>query len=168
MSLAVRRRLRQGPKGALFDAEIGFVNGTAVANRLRSEHLTIWDFASEFASEVLRDVSMRRATPATLAASLRDDEGVSDAQATRAHALSHIPVCWSEDRKRARAAGEEQLPTAKRGRVCCRAEQNGCGTGEPQRPHYWCPGCDTERGAGWYHWACYWKCHQAVYSAGRL
>ena len=35
LQLASRRQTRQGPKGALFDAEIGFVNGSIMAKHLR-------------------------------------------------------------------------------------------------------------------------------------
>jgi hypothetical protein len=166
LSLAVRRRLRQGPKGALFDAELGFVNGTIVANRLRDSdaQVTLWDFCDEFAREVLGAVSMRRKTTAMQQAAQQGAPGArgsSAAPSTRAGDRQHVPISFCDERrKRRRAAGESRLPHAKRGRTCCRSD---CDPGEAKRPSWYCLGCHTAKCTGWYHLACYWKCHNAVF-----
>lgn len=159
LSLAVRRRLRQGPKGALFDAEIGFVNGTVVASLLRSlvGQFTLWDFCDEFAREVIGAVSMRRRTTAEQAHAALNSPPAAVASQTRTAHASHVPVSFALERKRCRAAGETVLPPAKRGSECCRSD---CALGEPKRPSWYCHGCHIANSNGWYHWGCYWKCHQ--------
>ena len=155
----MRRRLRQGPKGALFDAEIGFVNGRIVAERLRSTHVTVWDFADEYCAEVLAAVSMRR-TAAAAAAQQR-------ATATRAQRDSHRLISYSELHRSAKRAGAPAGKRAKRGRTCWEAAGGGCAAGETKRPMYFCAGCKREREdcSGWYHWDCYWKRHCSQYCA---
>eukprot|EP00966_Prymnesium_polylepis_P253478 5858625-Prymnesium_polylepis.1 len=36
------------------------------------------------------------------------------------------------------------------------------GGGEPKQPCLFCPGCKSKDFSGWYHFACYWRCHRAV------
>ena len=155
LALGVRRRQRQGPKGALFDAEIGFVNGRIVAERLRAARVTMWDFADEYSTEVLAAVSMRRE-------SLADEPSRAD---TRAQRDAHCPVCYREEHSRAKRTGAPACKRAKRGRACCEATAGTCPAGEPVRPGYFCAGCKREREGcnGWYHWECYWKRHRAAY-----
>ena len=154
LSLAVRRRLRQGPKGALFDAELGFVDGSIVASELRDTIVTVWDFVTEFADNVIGAVTMRKLSSAALA------HAVCAAPLTRAQERAHVPVWPAGERRKRGRASDELLPAAKRGtRCCCKGE---CDAGEPERPQFWCPGCEADYGNGWYHWACYWRHHHAV------
>lgn len=148
LSLAVRRRTRQGPKHALFDAELGFVDGSIVCRLLRPDPVSIWSFAEEFCADVLAAVSMRRATPAALAAA---------AERTRLHVRDHEPIDFCEERRKA-ARRSASTHAAKRGHACTRDD---CDAGEPKRPRLYCPGCVRAGGHGWYHWACYWRSHRA-------
>ena len=152
LSLGARRRLRQGTKGALFDAEIGYVNGSSVANQKGAASKgTVWDFASCFCEEILAEVSMRVREPAQLAAQAH----------TRGDARAHEPIDFSDARrKHARTLGDESEcpPAAKRGHECARDD---CDAGEPRRPRLYCPGCARAGKHGWYHWACYWRSHCA-------
>ena len=159
LSLSNRRRLRQGTKGALFDAEIGFVNCRVVAERLRATHVTVWDVADEYCSEVLAATSMRRNTLAAAA---------EEPTATRSQRDAHRCVSYSELHSRLRRAGGAPAgKRAKRGRACCEAAAGLCAPGEPKRPMYFCAGCEREREdcSGWYHWECYWKRHCSQYCA---
>lgn len=153
LSLAVRRRLRQGPKGALFDAEIGFVNGSIVASELRGSPVTVWDLSSEFATDVIAAVSMRRRTSPMLATAAGE-------RVTRAQERAHEPINFADARRKRRRTTDAALPVAKRGKCCCLT--GSCERGEPKRPAYFCPGCHAVAGNGWYHWSCYWQRHRAV------
>jgi len=157
LSLSVRRRLRQGPKGALFDAEIGFVNGRIVAERLRAASVTVWDFADEYCAEVLKAVSMRQTSPAP----------AQEQPSTRAQLDSHRPIDYSELHRRKKRAGAPAGKRAKRGRECCEAACGACPPGAAKRPSLFCAGCKREREGcnGWYHFGCYWKRHRSVYNA---
>ena len=115
LSLSVRRRLRQGTKGALFDGEIGFVNGRILAERLRSTPITVWDFVDEFSSEVLAAVSMRRSSVAA------EQSGV-----TRAQRDAHRLISYSELHAHATRTGAPTGKQAKRGRQCCEASAGTC------------------------------------------
>ena len=160
LSLAARRRTRRGPKGALFDMEIGMSNVTAVARQLRSVDVTIWDVCDEFCEAVLDNVSMRRRTGPALAAETESVPG------TRLQLRAHVPIDFADERaKQQRVDSSERLPAAKRGTTCCLADDAGaevCDAGEPQRPHLYCPGCVNETCSGWYHPKCYWRRHYAV------
>ena len=59
IQLAARRVLRQGPKGALFDAEIGLVNGSIIYKWFH-EGATVWDFCTRFYDEVVSEVQLVR------------------------------------------------------------------------------------------------------------
>jgi len=157
LSLSVRRRLRQGTKGALFDAEIGFVDGRVIAERQRATQISIWDFADEYSTEVLAAVTMRRASAAAA-----QQRGV-----TRAQRDSHRCISYSELNSRAKRTGAPAAKRAKRGHECCEAAAGECPAGEPKRPKYFCAGCKREREgcSGWYHWECYWKRHRSEYNA---
>lgn len=151
LSLSSRRRTRQGPKHALFDAEIGFVNGNIMAENLGSggESSSIWDFADRFCTDVLASVTMRkRAVEAAAAGRTRADEA------------EHTPIDFLVDRAKGKRAGSSVPVTGKRGRACCCTD---CDPGEPKRPRLFCPGCAREREgcSGWYHMACYWRRHRA-------
>ena len=155
LSLAIRRRPRQGTKGALFDAEIGFVDGTIVAERLRSTSVTLWDFADEFSSAILSSVKMRNQSrlPAALVAAQHSS--------TRAQCDAHRLLNFSEEHSTQVRANAGVGKQAKRGHQCCM--HGSCDPHEPKRPRYYCAGCKREREAcnGWYHWSCYWKRHRA-------
>lgn len=154
LSLAVRRRERQGPKGALFDAELGFVNGKAIAELLRHETLTMWQFVEEYCSDVLSTVSTRQCIPMAISQS-----------ATRAQRQSHQLVNFAEEARKARRNNHTGTGTARRGTCCMRdSECEPCDDSEPVRTSLYCPGCARRKGcSGWYHWACYWRCHSAMY-----
>jgi hypothetical protein len=160
LSLATRRRTRQGPKRALFDAEVGVVDGAIVAESLRSVPGTIWDFVDEYTTDVLSNVTMRRRALAAAAAAARG--------ATRSSDRAHEPIDFLAERARLKRASSssgssrDATPvTGKRGRACCETD---CAPGEPKRPRIFCPGCKRERDgcSGWYHEACYWKRHCSV------
>lgn len=163
LSLACRRRQRQGPKGALFDGEIGFVNGAILASELRSGHVTVWDFADEYSTEVLTSVSMRRVTPAAAVAAAQ-----ANSSGTRAQEYAHTPIDFTSECSRQKRIGGSSV-NAKRGRACCERKLGSCNNdnGEPKRPRLFCPGCKHERKdcSGWYHVSCYWKRHCATYKA---
>ena len=156
LGLARRRRLRQGTKGALFDFEIGLVDGVAGVRLKRAERQTVFDFALEFSNEVLDGVTTRR-RGGSMAAELAAQK------ATRAQGRAHVPECFSEELKRSKRSGESASEArARRGHECCNSPN--CGAGEPDRPHYYCDGCRREREGcnGWYHWKCFWEHHSAV------
>ena len=168
LSLATRRRTRQGPKAALFDAELGFVNGMIETGPLRSApQITIWDFADEYSMDVLPHVTMRVGTPAAAAAAAEQM-----ASGTRGQQCAHTPINFSlnsaKQKRACKRSGGTSAPsvTAKRGKKCCEAKFGTCDPDEPMRPHVFCPGCKREREdcTGWYHEACYWKRHRAVLS----
>ena len=164
LSLAARRQRRQGPKGALFDAEIGFVSATALLNTRRHTALTVWEFAEAFADEVVSSTTMRRRTSTTIEA-IKAREGDAHARAeTRGSAEAHRPICFEELARRRRRAGDTSAPVnPPRGRAggCCEAP--ACAEGEPKRPRYFCAGCARERPgcSGWYHFECFWRAHRA-------
>ena len=154
LSLSNRRRLRQGTKGALFDGEIGFVNGNIIAERLRARSVTVWEFADEYSAEVLAAVSMRRTSP---------NAAAQQSGGTRAQRDAHRLVSFREERRSSKREGKLVGTRAKRGRECCDAASGRCPEGEG-RPAYFCAGCKREREgcSGWYHWDCYWKRHRSV------
>ena len=165
LSLSSRRRTRVGPKGALFDAEIGaFVNGSIIAELKRKAKLTLWEFADEYTSDVLASVTMRQRTPARMAAAAAAQHDASSS-GTRAEKCAHTPIDFLAEcaraKRAAKHAGSSSMPvTGKRGRACCETD---CDPGEPKRPRIFCPGCAREREgcSGWYHAACYWRRHRA-------
>ena len=155
LDLGSRRRQRQGPKGALFDAELCFVDGSIIANDLRESHATVWDFAAEYASEVLAAVRMRGVVPAaqTAAAEMHAD----------ARLVSHVPINFRSEGRKARRNGEDY--SAKCGARCCMrdSDEHACDAGETQMGVLFCAGCARRNGCnGWYHEACYWRRHAAV------
>jgi hypothetical protein len=165
LQLAARRQVRQGPKGGLFDAELGFANGSVIANDLRQHQSTTWDFAMEYYSDVINSVSMRRRMPAWLSAIASDAAAGATAAAaverTRAQACRHRPRCFREDNKRKRSDGDDGGRHATvRGHVC--AER--CGWAG--RPEVWCGGCERDRGRGnaWYHFSCFFDRHAVSFS----
>ena len=155
IGLAARRQLRQGPKGALFDAEIGFVNGAIVGEELRGGSLKTWDFCYEFMSDVLRSVSVRKNAPVQLHHGLHS---ISDTATTRAAQAAHVPVDFVVENRAKRKRGEEcGSRSCGRGRTCCRSD---CQRGLPQRPSIFCKGCSEIEGcSGWYHFPCYVNAH---------
>ena len=164
LRLAARRQERQGAKGALFDAELGFVDAAVYRACARgTTKIDVMAIANEWASDVLQAVSMRR-QQSTAAAAAAESETQGPA-ATRAQAQAHKPIWFADVRKRARRAGpsDVELPAAKRGRSCCRACAGACRAGEPKHPSIFCPGCARGRKcSGWFHWGCYWDAHRAV------
>lgn len=154
ISLAVRRQLRQGPKRALFDAEIGFVCGSTIHSHSRpaSERLSVNEFAVQYAHQVLSEVSVRKRRRAT--------QDARDGSVTRGEADAHRPM-WVRKRSRSRDGFERQQ--AKRGRRCCLAPE--CAAGEPKQPSFFCPGCKGKGCSGWYHFDCYWSRHSAALCA---
>lgn len=158
LSLAKRRRLRQGPKGALSDAEIGFVNGAIVADHLWARPVTTWEFVDLYCAEVLAAISARqRGGPALAAAT-------EDGGRTRGDLRSHIPMWFADGARKRRRVGGVSEPAPMRGRGCCL--HPGCDAGEPIRPSFYCHACaQTEGCNGWYHWSCYWARHRAVPSS---
>ena len=136
LNLGARRLCRQGPKGALFDAEIALTDATVLASLLRPDaHVTVWDISDEYADEVLSNATARVHVE-------------SAAHAARSGA--HQPVCMAEERsKRKREGGTVPQRWAGRGRKCCEAP--ACDN--PKRPRYFCRDCKFERNAcnGWYH-----------------
>ena len=155
ISLAVRRQLRQGPKGALFDAELGFVNGLIVMRALRKcNSITTWEFCDAFVAEVLRDVSIRRRdVGVALALPLSPAPGSSGIQ-TRDQAREHVPVNFVEQDRAKRRRNEEAPTNSRRGHKCNRTD---CEAGAVKRPEIYCPGCDA-----WYHFSCFF-CSHGVY-----
>ena len=156
LDLSARRRPRVGPKAALFDGELCFVDGQIVANLLRSTHSTIWDFAGEFATEVLTAVT---AGPASAAS--------ESAVHTRQCSVRHTPINFGyQARKQRRATGGPV--SVKSGAKCCMSDMSDacmrCDHGETVKGTLFCPGCESERSGcnGWYHEACYWRRHRAV------
>ena len=156
LDLCARRRERSGPKGALFDAEIGFVDGTISASDLRATSETVRNFADEFATDVIKSVNLRRVETAAMLS----DAASSSTAPTRAHEFSHRPFNFRREAARCRRAGME-VPKIKHGAKCC---GDACALGEPQKATLFCAGCKRERECcnGWYHEACYWKRHKAV------
>lgn len=155
ISLAARRQERQGPKGALFDAEIGFVNGAIIMKCLRGSHISTWDFCEMFMNEMLTKVCMRRRTPALLAA-VQTEEGRTRAQINR-----HTPIDVVAENRRKRRRGEDAPERwCGRGKKCTRSD---CPEGSPERPSIFCPGCAQEQiGSGWYHLTCFAKSHSCA------
>ena len=66
LCLAARRQPRVGPKGALFDAELGLVNGAIIMSILRSAQggVTTMEFLELYVDEVLSSVQLRRRSTA--------------------------------------------------------------------------------------------------------
>ena len=175
LGLAVRRQVRQGPKGQLSDFELALVGATALANGLRDE-TTVWDIANEYSSDVLSSVSMRERSSASLAAATTTAaDGCEEAAhgtraATAAQQEKHRPRWFAQEarkRRRAEAASDGDArdgpcPAPARGAKCCMAP--ACAPGEPKQPYIFCAGCKQEREkcSGWYHFDCYWKRHKAV------
>lgn len=159
LSIANRRQKRVGPKGALFDFEIGCVDGKIVAEELRSKSLTVWDFTLEFIRQTLASVSTRLRVPAHLqalkAVQCDDTEDAIPAQVTtRAQAASHVPVDVRRENRKRRRAGLEAPPRwAGRSSTCCCAPH--CPEGVPKHAEWWCGGCDR-----WYHPECFWPAHE--------
>ena len=150
LGLAARRQLRQGPKGALFDAEIAFVNGAIICTELRRKHVTTWEFCYEFMSEVLGSVSARQKKHEPLQVARLN---------TRASQSAHAPIDFVEANRAKRKRGEEGSASRDcgRGRTCCAST---CAPGLPQRPRIFCKGCSELEGcSGWFHFECYVKAH---------
>ena len=164
LRLAARRTERRGPKGALFDAEIGFYNGYVVTSFLcgktRQERTrglpqhadTVIAFATRYATEVICSVSMRRRVPAHLqpyvtALAVRAPLA-SPSLETRAMREAHKLI---NAYARAKAASASGVRVTGRGKSC---SINGCKR-LPVRPHFWCPGCGA-----WYHLECYFEVHR--------
>lgn len=163
LSLASRRRLRQGPKGALFDGEIGFVNGTLAARHLRATEMTVWRFCDEFCNDVLASVSMRRRTSALMELATEARRRESTRAGTGSACGAHQPLLYRRASERATSSDAPCAYTSRRGaHTCCEAE-DGCE--ESARPTVFCAGCKRDRDecSGWYHWPCYWKRHRASY-----
>jgi hypothetical protein len=158
LSLGSRRRQRVGTKGGLSDGEIGFVNGTLLAEHLWSKPTTVWNFVDQYSSEVLSAICVRDQSnlPAGLAAAQQSG-------GTRAQCDAHRLISFSELHSQQTRANAGVGKRAKRGHQCCM--HGSCNPREPKRPRYFCAGCKREREDcnGWYHWDCYWKRHRAVY-----
>jgi hypothetical protein len=165
LQLASRRQTRQGPKGALFDAEIGFVNGSIMAKHLRGRgEVTAWNFALEFYTDVIRSVTMRQRLTTELRATQPLPVSVpadSRTVMTRTRLSLHVPRNFVSENRRSRQAGDSQVPPrwVGRGKHCCL--QGECHPQAPKRPVWWCSGCAAEREecTGWYHEDCFWKRH---------
>ena len=160
LQLASRRQLRQGPKGALFDAELALANASIVANDLRPGTSSTWEFAMQYYNEVVKSVSMRRRTPPWMSAISSDAAAGATAavavERTRAQACRHRPHYFKEENKRTRSEGDDGvLHATVKGHKC--AER--CGWAG--RPDVWCGGCEQDRGRGraWYHFSCFFDCH---------
>ena len=151
ISLAARRQLRQGPKGALFDAEIGMVNGAIIMKHLRGEECTTWGFCELFMSEVLSSVCVRQRMPTAMQA-MRVAEESESGMRTRAGCKAHMPIHVAAENRCKRRRGE-QVPSGApvRGWKCTRSDCAPCST---RRPDIFCPGCNS-----WYHLPCFSKLH---------
>ena len=148
ISLAARRQLRQGPKGALFDAEIGLVNGAIIMKHLRGTECTTWDFCELFMSEVLNSVCVRQRMPGEMQVAQASEGEMR----TRAQQKAHTPINVVEENRCKRRRGEDAPPRWQgRGSACMRTD---CPEGLPKHPNIFCPGCD-----GWYHLCCFAKSH---------
>ena len=153
ISLAARRQKRQGPKGALFDAEIGFVNGAIIMKHLRGSEYTTWDFCEMFMSEVLGSVCMRQRMPTATQAMQVAQESESGMR-TRAEHNAHLPIHVAAENRRKRRRGEQAqsgAPVTVRGSKCTRSD---CAPGSTKYPDIFCPGCNS-----WYHLPCFNKSH---------
>lgn len=141
--------MRQGTKTALGELEICIVNGVICAEDLRDEIVTVWEFADEYARDVLAAVSMRSTWSATVEAEL-------ERPATRGAAEAHVPRCFPHENKLKRKAGEEAPPSwAGYGKVCAMRDDE-CAPCDPHesRPDIFCPGCHA-----YYHFACFFHRH---------
>lgn len=156
LSLAVRRQQRQGPKGALFDAELALVDCCVIWRRLQqNDSLTVWDFADAFCEETLDSVSMRRRETA-----LHRFE--QQGEATRLH--RHRPVHPPSELRRKRRTGQGEGEASSGRGVCCRKPL--CAPGSTQRGEVFCPQCarELEGCNGWYHFDCFWDVHECLLS----
>ena len=165
LSLANRRQLRSGPKGALLDAEIAMVNATVVAEDLRSHAVPVWTFVFDYSTEVLSSVILRRRVPAWLRAFPVSNESEADAEpaaVTRAQQQLHQPVDLAAEWRRKRKAGELVDSDPKRQPKPGRCASSECRAGLPQRGDVWCAGCAREVPGcnGWYHLECFCKRHK--------
>lgn len=167
LGLATRRQLRQGPKGALFDAEVAFVNGAILARYGRGHEVTTMAFAMDFYREVVDAVSMRRRP---LRAALAHDLAVPMGPRTRGQSQSHVPEFPVLENREKRARGDcEDVPArwAGRGASCClhdhRPAWNECVVTSPKRAQVICHDCAKKPGcSGWYHFKCFFECHHVA------
>ena len=157
IQLAARRVLRQGPKGALFDAELGLVNGSIIYKWFH-EGATVWDFCTRFYDEVVSEVQVRKHfSPAMRAVGFGEPSSSSAEEQplarTRARSEAHTPVSLADERKRKIRLKVEGVGHRWAGRGF-RCDRNDCAPGSSVHPDIWCPGCGK-----WYHLDCWAKSH---------